>query len=214
MYIPKSFEVTDLNKLHQVIRSHPLATLVVNTQTGLQANHIPVLLDVEHDCTSFLRGHIAKANDIWRQAIPNQKALAIFQGFDHYISPNWYPSKQMNGEVVPTWNYVAVHVTGSIHWVHDHPWLYELLDRLTTTHETLHSATPWKVSDAPEEYLHRMLNAIVGFEFKIESVEGKWKASQNRNKEDQAGTMQGLEKLGTEAAREMKKTIEAQQMQG
>ncbi len=117
--------------------------------------------------------------------------LVIFQGPNHYVSPGWYPAKKEHGKVVPTWNYIIVHVRGSIEWQHDQNWLRELLERTTHAHEHGRQ-NPWHVADAPEEYVTRMLEAIVGFEIPIGAITGKWKLSQNRSSADRAGVADGL----------------------
>ena len=125
--------------------------------------------------------------------------LVVFTGAQHYVTPSWYASLQVDGRVVPTWNYSTVQVRGSIRWFDDAQRLLALVSRLTATHEAPLSE-PWLVSDAPRDYIETMLRAIVGFEIAVESMTGKFKNSQNRNEPDRAGVARGLEAAGVDAA--------------
>jgi transcriptional regulator len=202
MYIPKHFEETRLEILHALMRAHPLAALVTLTPDGLDANHLPFEIDPEPAPFGTLRGHLARANSLWRDFSPGVQALAIFQGPDTYISPSWYPTKQETGRVVPTWNYAVVHAHGPLRVIEDRRWLRGFVERLTNCHEASHS-TPWKVTDAPADYLDKQLGAIVGLEMPIARLVGKWKVSQNRPAHDQDGVVQGLLQEGRESATAM-----------
>jgi len=191
MYLPRHFTEDRVPTLHEAIRSAGLATLVTVGDSGPEANHVPVLLDAGPGPLGTLVGHVARANPVWRTARAGVPALAIFLGPDAYVSPSWYATKERTGEVVPTWNYVAVHASGPIRFFEDPTWLRALVTRLTERHEAGREQ-PWSVSDAPENYVDGMLRAIVGFELRIERLEGKWKASQNRSEEDRAGVVEGL----------------------
>jgi transcriptional regulator len=182
VYIPQYFAETRIAILHDFIEQNSLAAIVVNTAKGLSANHIPVLLDRE---SGTLIGHVSRANPMHSDAIPGSESLAIFTGFDHYVSPSWYPSKQEHGRVVPTWNYAVVHAYGTLSFFEDRQRLRAIVDRLTQTHEA-QFPEPWSIEDAPPEYIEGLLHAIVGFEMKITRLEGKWKNSQNRNEADRA----------------------------
>jgi transcriptional regulator len=202
MYVPSHFEETRVDVLHELIRTRPFATLVVSTSEGLEATHIP--LELTADATPFgtLRGHVARANPIWRHASRGAPALAIFQGPASYVTPAWYASKRDHGRVVPTWNYTAVHAHGPLHSIEDPVWLRGLVERLTERHEA-GRAEPWKVSDAPADFVQQMLRAIVGLEIPIARLLGKWKWSQNRDAKDREGVARGLLDQGGEAAVEM-----------
>jgi transcriptional regulator len=195
MYVPAHFRESRAEVLHEFIERHPLATLVVRTASGLDANHIPMELQVPGDGTARLRGHVARANPVWQQALAGEPVLAIFTGPQHYVTPSWYPSKQRHGKVVPTWNYSAVHAEGHIRFVEDAPWVRVLVGSLTDAHEGRRAA-PWKVEDAPEDYVAAMLRAIVGFEIEVSSLVGKFKASQNREAADREGVATGLAETG------------------
>src|SRR5262245_16874812 len=122
MYLPKHFEETRPDILHQLIRAHPLGALVVVTPAGLSANHMPFEVDAEPAPLGTLRCHVARANPLWREAAADVEALAIFQGPDTYVSPSWYPTKQETAKVVPTWNYAVVHAHGTLRFIDDREW--------------------------------------------------------------------------------------------
>jgi len=195
LYLPSSFQETRVDVLHALMRAHPLATLVTLDEAGLVANHIPVQTLSSPPPYGALQGHIARANTLWRQHAPDQEALAVFQGPQVYISPSLYPSKQESGKVVPTWDYAVVHAHGTLRFIHDAAWLLALVARLTDVNEA-GRRTPWKVDDAPAEYIHNQLREIVGFEFSITRLTGKWKVSQNRDAADQKGVVDGLHAAG------------------
>lgn len=179
MYLPKHFEITDPAVLRDFMHAHPLATLVVKDPSGLSADHIPLLVTGDEASGWKLAGHVARANPLWKKAAAGIDCLAIFHGPQHYISPNWYATKKEHGKVVPTWNYEVVHVQGRLHAVDDVEWLRKFLQRLTDTHEA-DQPKPWQVEDAPEDYLQRMLQAVVGIEIEIVALTGKAKMSQNQ----------------------------------
>jgi len=191
MYIPKDFEETRVETLHELIKTHPLAVLVTLTSTGLEANHIPMEIDPAPAPFGTLRGHVARANSIWREFSPDIQVLAVFQGPNTYVSPAWYPTKQETGKVVPTWNYAIVHAHGPLRVIEDREWLLELVERLTNQNEA-GRPQPWKVSDAPADYIEKQLGSIVGLEIPIARLTGKWKMSQNRPAQDRAGVVEGL----------------------
>lgn len=202
MYLPEKFKESRPEVLHALMRTNPLATLVVAGTTGLLANHIPIEPLEEPKPFGKLRGHIARANPMWREYSGVSEALAIFQGPSAYISPNFYPTKQQTGEVVPTWNYAIVHVRGALEFTHDAEWLRQLVVGLTSTHEASQSL-PWKVDDAPRAYIDGMLKLIVGFELTITSMVGKFKLSQNRTDEDRRGVLAGLRSASDASALQM-----------
>ena len=148
-----------------------------------------------------LRGHVARANPVWREAAGAQ-VLAAFQGPQAYITPSWYPSKAASAKVVPTWNYAVVHARGTLRVTEDAAWLRALVGRLTDVHEASR-AHRWQVDDAPADYIEQMLRAIVGIEIEITSLQGKWKVSQNRSAADRAGVAAGLGSIDSDAARAM-----------
>lgn len=183
------------------MRAYPFATLVTMASNEIDADHVPFLLADTGDGYGALRGHVARANPIWSNVSDDSEVLVIFQGPNRYVSPRWYPSKQEHGRVVPTWNYLVVHARGRIRWYHDPSWLRGLLDATTEAHED--PAQPWRVSDAPEDFVAGMLSGIVGFEVPISDLRGKWKLSQNRSSRDREGVVAGLKSQSDSAAAEM-----------
>jgi len=179
MYLPQAFEEKRVDVLHACIRAHPLGALVTVGADGLNANHVPFVVDPEPLPFGTLRAHVARGNPAWRELTSSPDVLVIFQGAQAYVSPSWYPAKQEHGKVVPTWNYVAVHAYGAARVIHDAAWLRALVTALTSAHEA-GRAEPWSVSDAPDEFVTQQLRAIVGIEIPIARLVGKWKASQNR----------------------------------
>jgi len=206
MYNPAHFQEDNPLALHDLMAQHPLAALVTLGSQGLCATHLPLLHDGRLGGFGMLRGHMAKANPQWSDLTPDVRALAIFTGPQHYISPNWYPSKAEHGKVVPTWNYVVVHARGPIRVIHDAQWLKQNVSDLTAVHEAA-LPNPWSVEAAPEGYVENMVNAIVGIEIAIESLEGKWKASQNRPEADRLGVIAALSDLRTPEATRMAEIV-------
>jgi transcriptional regulator len=204
VYVPDHFRESRPEVLGAFITQHPLATLIANTDQGLTANHLPLLWNDAAEGSGALRGHIARANSLWRVVQAGSSVLAVFTGAQHYISPAWYPSKLTDGKAVPTWNYAAVHVRGSIRFIEDALWLRQLVEALTDVHEG-NRAERWHVSDAPANYIDSMLRAIVGFEINITGIEGKFKGSQNRSLADRTSVAGKLreEGLSIEALREL-----------
>jgi transcriptional regulator len=201
MYVPKHFEETRVDVLHGHIRAHPLGAIVVMTEHGLDANHIPFEVDPDPAPFGILRGHVARANPVWREAAGAQ-ALVIFQGPSTYISPAWYPTKQETAKVVPTWNYAVVHAHGTLRFIDDRAWLRAFVERLTDRHEAGRPG-PWKVSDAPADYVENMVGAIIGLELPIARLVGKWKVSQNRPAVDRDGVVSALGEMDDQDARAM-----------
>jgi len=190
MYQVAAFREERIDVLHALIRAHPLAVLVTSVGGTLEANHLPMLIDPLPSPQGTLRGHVARANPLWKQRHDGE-ALAIFQGPQVYVTPSWYPEKRASGKVVPTWNYAVVHARGQLIIHDDRDWLRDLVSRLTDQQEAGLSQ-PWAISDAPADYIERMLGAIVGIEIPISRIEGKWKVSQNRADADRAGVVDGL----------------------
>ena len=189
MYLPRHFEQTDRDAIVSLMREHPLALLTVAGSDGVTADLVPLEYDPTAGPLGTLRGHVARANPLWqRSGLP---MLAVFQGPQAYVSPNWYPSKREHGKVVPTWNYTMVQARGPLRAVEDAPWLHDLVGRLTDHHESAQPA-PWAVDDAPADYVQQMLRAIVGIEIELTALVGKWKVSQNRAEADRAGVAAGL----------------------
>jgi transcriptional regulator len=207
MYLPSHFEEKRAEVLHAALLAHPLGLLITQGHDGaLDANPIPFILDVDADGMRVLRGHVARANPLWREARGDVESLIVFQGPQAYVSPGWYATKAETGKVVPTWNYVMVQARGPLCVRDDAAWLHAFVTRLTDTHEAPRAA-PWAVSDAPADYIATMLRAIVGIEIPVASLTGKWKVSQNRSAADREGVARGLAEQGTADVAAMAKLV-------
>lgn len=191
MYIPRAFEETRVEVMHELMRAHPFAAIVTPGSAGLTATHIPLVLHTEDSDYGVLRGHMAHANKQWSELGDSIDALVIFSGPHQYISPSWYPTKHEDTRVVPTWNYAVVHAYGPVTLHHETAWLLEHLNTLVTQHESQFER-PWNIADAPADYIERQTGAIVGVEIPIRRLKGKWKLSQNRSERDREGVIEGL----------------------
>ncbi|BFM09116.1 FMN-binding negative transcriptional regulator [Halioxenophilus aromaticivorans] len=215
MHSANPFNQQDVDALTGLIKEFPLATLVASSASGeidadrIQAVHVPFVVG---DCGSqlLLQAHIAQANGWWRSVEPSSRVLAVFNGPNAYITPNFYPTKQKHGRAVPTWNYAVVHVRGKIRFVEDKAWLSQVIAKLTQQQEQ-NEKTPWSMDDAPPEYIERLLAAVIGIEVEVESITGQWKLSQNQPKENIAGVIEGLNETGCERHQEMARWISAEQ---
>ena len=206
MYIPKQFEETRVDVMHELIRARPFATLVTLAPDGLTANHIPFLISEQPAPFGTLQGHVARSNPLWQEASRTGDVLVVFQGPNAYISPSWYATKKETGKVVPTWNYAIVHASGPLRAIEDLVWLRAFVERLTEHNEAA-VAQQWKVSDAPEEYLDKMLENIVGIEVPIARLSGKWKVSQNQPAVNRASVIDVLQASGQPEAALMAQLI-------
>nr|WP_024306243.1 FMN-binding negative transcriptional regulator [Pseudomonas sp. P818] len=202
MYCPAAFRQDDLPTLHAQIHASGLAIVTSSGAQGLQASHLPLLLEPGEGEFGTLYGHFARANGHWRDLAVGAEALVVFSGADAYVHPGWYAAKAEHGKVVPTWNYIAVHAWGRAEVFDEPERLLELVSRLSERHEQ-RRPQPWAVSDAPRDYIDSMLRAIVGFALPIRRLEGKWKLSQNRSSNDQAGVRDGLAASANPQEREL-----------
>jgi transcriptional regulator len=213
MYVPAPFRESDRSTLYDFMEAHPLGVLVTAMAHGHAdapyATHLPLHLD---RAAGVLRGHLARANphvDRLRSAAGAEvPGLVAFSGAEHYITPSWYPSKAEHAKVVPTWNYIAVHVQGAVTIHEDTAWLTTHLAQLTDVHEAS-QAHPWAMHDAPADYLAAQMRAIVGVTVRIDALEGKYKVSQNRSDADIDGVERGLVSLDTAASRAMAEAVRA-----
>lgn len=200
MYLPGHFEETRVDELHRLVDENPFGALVVRGPSGLDANHLPFLLEPAAGAHGRLLAHVARANPLWREATDGDEALVIFRAEDAYVSPNWYPSKHEAHRQVPTWNYRVVHVHGTLAIRDDERFVRGVVARLTRVHEArTGSEKPWRMGDAPADYLDRMLAAIVGIEVEITAIVGKWKLGQNKDERDRLGAAEALRDHGHEA---------------
>ena len=208
MYISKHHVLPDLAEAQALMEAHPLGAWVAPSSEGLVANHVPFLLDRSRGKLGTLLGHVSRANPVWRQLPDSDQSVVMFQGPQSYITPGWYPGKQAHGKVVPTWNYAVAHAHGVARAITDEAWLRDLLVRLTAVHESK-QPSPWKVTDAPAEFIDKLVRAVVGIEIPIDRLVGKLKASQDEDLQDRQGTVAGLAAEGTENAAAMSALVES-----
>lgn len=190
MYRPEAFRVDDSEPLHALIRAHPLGTLITSGSGGLQASPVPFLLDAEGR-KGTLRAHMARANPQLDALRDGAECLVLFNGPQGYVSPSWYPSKRQHHKVVPTWNYAVVQVRGRAQVIDDAAWLREHVGALAAAHEGRRDPA-WSPDDAPAEFLARMFAAVAGVEIGIETLDGKFKLSQNRDRADRDAVLEAL----------------------
>lgn len=155
------------------------------------AIHLPTLLHSEMGTHGTLHAHAARANHEVPMSLTGIPALFVFQGPNAYISPSWFPSKLLDGRAVPSWNYIVIHVEGILKTHNEPDWLVAHLEQLTYSQEN-EREHPWVLNDAPKEYIDTLVGHVVGIEFEITRLTGKWKLSQNRPVGDQAGVIEGL----------------------
>ena len=195
MYVPPHFQEISKDEIDAVIDSAPLACVVAQTDSGLIANHIPLLRAPD----GTLIGHVALANDMHRLVADDQEVLTIFRGDDVYVSPNFYPSKSEHHRHVPTWNYQVVHIYGRIAFQHDAQAKRAAVGLLTRHHERrLNGPRAWRMADAPADYMEQMLGNIVAFRIHVERILAKSKLSQNREARDYHGAVSGIRASGQE----------------
>ena len=186
MYIPKPFEVTDPQKIADIIETYNFATLVTCERGIPTASHIPFLYDSQRGEHGTLISHIAKANPQWQSFDSQTEILAIFQGSHSYISPIWYKTEP----AVCTWNYVTVHAYGIPQLVTDSHKTQNILQATVAKYES-QLPNPWDGS-LPEKYRDFMAKALIGFEIVLTRIEAKFKLGQNRSVEDLQGVYEAL----------------------
>lgn len=197
MYVPAEFAEPRTEALHALMRQHPLGTLITHGKDGLNATHLPFELDTREGGLGVLRAHVARPNPVWQDA-GSGEVLVVFQAFDAYISPQWYPSKQETHKQVPTWNYVVAHAYGRLTAHDDERYVRGLVGRLSRSHEASQPA-PWKMGDAPRDYIDKLLTEIVGIEIDVTRLLGKSKLSQHKEARDLRGAGEALKAQGRHA---------------
>ena len=217
MYIPRHFALEDLDEIAKLVEAVGSADVVTVAADGSpETSLLPVLWDrtpTENAAFGRLIAHAAIMNEQFVHVSEGARALAIVRGEQAYVSPSWYASKAEHGRVVPTWNYSAVHLSGTIELVPDPDRLLEIVTALTLAHESPRP-DPWAVSDAPEAFIAGQLKAIVGVIIHLDRVEAKVKQSQNRSEPDQRGVVDGLRASGKPEQQAMADQIEARLKQG
>lgn len=195
MYLPPQFTEPRVEQLHRIVHENALGILVRPTGEGFEADHLPFLLEAGPENQATLFAHVARANPVWREMRNGDPVLVIFRGVQGYVSPNWYPGKHETHRRVPTWNYEVVHAHGTVHVHDDESFVRGVVARLTRRHEA-DQPRPWKMGDAPADYLTAQLSHIVGLEVRVARLEGKRKLNQHHQAPDREGAIRGLESVG------------------
>jgi transcriptional regulator len=185
MYVPSHFQLDEAAAL-AAVAARSAGTIVIAHNSAFEASLVPWLLEGDR-----LLGHVARPNPLTRLLAEPAPCIVLFDIVDAYVSPSFYPSKVEHGQVVPTWNYEAVHLHGTARAIDDPVWIRAQIEALTRRHEVDRPA-PWSVDDAPDDYVTRLARGIVGIEVTVERVEGKAKLSQNKSDADRAGVVAGL----------------------
>ena len=191
MYVPHFNRVDDLDAARAFVAAASVGTLVTTGSDGVpDATLLPILWDDDR-----IIAHFARANEHWKRIADGAAGLVVVYGPDAYVTPSWYAAKAEHGKVVPTWNYSAVQLRGTVTVHDDAEWLRDAVTRLTDRHETPRDE-PWAVTDAPDKYVDGQLRAIVGVELAVEQIDAKAKWSQNRSDADREGVVAGFETSG------------------
>lgn len=209
MYAPPAFRINEDSEIAAFIAARRFASLVIGGTEPVAA-YLPLLITIQVDGRITLEGHLAKGNPAIAAARTANRALAIFHGADAYVTPALYASKREHGKVVPTWNYIAAEAHGTIEVFDDDASLHTQITRLTQTMESP-AAVPWEVSDAPADYIDRLVNAITGVRLHVERLEGVRKISQNRSEADFAGVLAGFTHSNDPGARQLAEDMKAVQ---
>lgn len=192
MYIPQDFVEDRTDVLLELIEKKVLGCLIMCAEGVIEANHLPFLYEKDEH---VMLAHIAKQNPIYSLLKNPQDVLIVFE-IDHaYVSPNWYAGKLEHHRTVPTWNYVVIQVKGVAQIIEDQKKLRGILAKLTRKHEAT-QAVPWKMTDAPVDYIEDEMNHIVGIQIEIKQMYGKFKLSQNRSIEDAQNVAEAYSKQG------------------
>ncbi|WP_201578161.1 FMN-binding negative transcriptional regulator [Psychrobacter immobilis] len=212
MHIPSVFCEEDFDNIIDFIAAKLLATIIAQTNKGIEACHIPLFFSEGYSDSDsqqrYLYGHFGRKNPIYLDALADTSWLIIFQDSGHYVSPNWYPSKANTHKEVPTWNYQSVHIQSKIELLEDTDALKWILATMTAQQEIV-SDNPWSLEDAPTAYIDAMCRGIIGFRFAIDSVQAQFKLSQNKTADNIAGVIKGLEHLDTNDALAMAAKVAA-----
>ena len=198
MHLPPHFVEQRPEEIHRLIRENSLGMLLRSTPQGLDADHFPFVLLPNKGPHGVLLAHVARENPMWRSIQPQEEAMVVFRGVQGYITPSWYPGKHETHRRVPTWNYEVVHARGSLQVLDDERSVRGVVSRLTRQHEAS-QAQPWKMGDAPPDYITHELSLVVVLEFVITELTCKRKLSQHHETRDREGAIHGLEASGAQA---------------
>ena len=191
LYIPNAHRVEDRTLLFDFMEEFAFVDLV--TPSPLRITHIPVIFDRSPGEFGTIHGHIARANVQTKAFDGKQEAVIVFRGPHGYISPTCYQTYP----AVPTWNFAVVHATGKLQPVTDPAALHAFLARLIRKFEAF-EGTKYDFSKIPDSYLDPMLANIVGFDMRVELLEGKFKLGQERPEADRQGILKYLQSARAE----------------
>jgi len=201
MYLPRYYSQGDKDKLFEFMQNNSFGILFSHTGDEPMASHLPLVIDADTGEQGMILGHMAKANDQWRYA-NGQQVMVVFHGPNTYVSPTWYQEE----DVVPTWNYVAVHATGIFKAFEDRAGMEESVGRLTDQHEA-GQPEPWQM-DCTTEYADQMFKRVVGFRIEITGLKGKWKLNQNHSEERRKRVTKQLKTMGGEVNLQVAKLMD------
>ncbi|MBL0338751.1 MAG: FMN-binding negative transcriptional regulator [Rhodospirillaceae bacterium] len=190
MFIPKQFRQDDKNMVMEAVKTIRFGVLVVFSEGRFFSSHLPFIIREENN-QMILEGHVSRANELWKHAAKENPAMVIFQGEHAYIHPGWYETKKTTGKVVPTWNYQVIHLHGFAEKQEEPGWLLNHLEKLVT-HNEADQKNPWKIPDAPQDYIDGLTRAIVGIQFQVERFEAALKMNQHHPQENRLGVIEGL----------------------
>ncbi len=195
MYNFSYFKENDKQIILDFIEENPFAFMTGSYLSGVQiATQIPVLLEVR-DGELFLQGHIMRNTDHHKAFVENPNALLVFTGPSCYVSASWYSNPQIGS----TWNYMSVHIGGQINFMSNDE-LIQFMRKLTLKFEKGNTQSLTFYDNLPEQFLNKMMPAIVGFEIKAEKIENVFKLSQNRDEKSYLNIISKLDELGGNSA--------------
>ncbi len=203
MYIPPHYKNENLDEVKDFISQNSFGILVNQVEGKPWATHIPLELDIDLDGNNVLVGHIAKANQQWKYFSENEEVLCIFNGPHSYVSSSWYQNEE-----VPTWNYIAVHVYGTLKIIDEAATLASL-HKLVDKYET-NSKEPISLHNLSPETM-RQIKGIVGFQIKIETIQASYKLSQGREHDHQK-IIAELQKIKNTGSQEVAKCMRDKQI--
>jgi transcriptional regulator len=201
MYIPPIYKNGNLDDVRDFVEKNSFGLLISQTDGRPWATHIPLELSINEAGKEVLTGHISKANPQWKNFTDGSTLLAVFSGANSYISSSWY-----DHENVPTWNYIAVHIYGTVKVLASEA-LLQSLEKLVDKYEKA-SEKPVSVEAMSEKFIQREMRGIVGFELEIQEIQAAYKLSQNRDDFNHANIVEALKKTRNEAAIEIAQEME------
>ena len=197
MYTPSSFKFNDEERIIDFVRKHSFGIFFSESEGRPEATHLPFMIRRTDNGNLQLIAHFARANKHWQRIDPNKEVLVVFHGPHAYISPAWYKEQQ----TVPTWNYSAVHITGTATIIHEKDTLRNMVVDLMHLHET-ESDGNWD-PESGAETTEKLLGGITGMIIDVNHIEGKLKFNQNRSEEDQLGVINNLDEKKAPSVKEM-----------